>query len=1118
MNQIQLNSEQEIAKKHIDGPLLIIAGAGSGKTATLTARVWYMIEEQGIVPSNIMMVTFTNKAATEMRERVAKMLWVDTPRNLFSNSNFPTIGTFHSIWIMILKQSLKSPLLNSPLSWEGEGLGVRSDFVIYDESDKTSVLKGIVKNDLHLDEKQYKPRQIWAYISNAKSKLITPIGYEREVDSELKEIVHQVYTKYEQRLQQNNAIDFDDILIKTYQILKQYPDILDAYQNKYQYIMVDEYQDTNKPQYEIISLLASKYNNLAVVWDDSQCLVWDTNINIPEWKKQIKDIKIWDLVQSYDGGVNPKYYPVTDIYKNSKQGELYTITTQSWKQIQSTGEHIFFCNPEENFIHWYEYGVYLMYKHKIGYRIWFTRFKWLTKNTKKNIYGLRKRLNWEQADYAWILATTNNKKQAKYLEQYYSYKYWIPQTIFSAKWKLTELDQNDINSIFKNINTLENARALLSDLNISKNYPHIIAQASNRNKTLRVNINFLMMWWNENNRRFWMYRVTVHSSHKRVIKILKTHFPQLCRSAKFWIRIDKELADYKKIWELTQKIYQLLSENGINTQIIQRLSYTDSSYLFMPAQNLQPWFWITVWDKKSQTYISEPIIKVTSKKEKIDVYDINIKRTHNFVANNFIVHNSIYSWRGADMTNIINFKKDYPDALIVKLEQNYRSTQSIIWAANEVIKNNKFGMQKNLWTNNEQGSDIVYIEAPDDKIEARIISEIILDSWESYSDQLVLYRTNAQSRKIEESLMSKNIPYRIIGGLKFYDRKEIKDLLAYLKIIYNPQDIVSMKRIINTPTRKIGAKSIEILDTYRENFGIDYMQIISNISEIEELKSGAKKSLSIFGKLINNYIDLSKKISVYDLLNHVIKDTEYIAYITDGLPQEEQDAKKENIDELVNLTSEYMGMDPRDSLGIFLEEIALLTDMDTKDERSEYVTLMTIHTSKWLEQQNVFLTGLEDNVFPSFRSIHESNLLEEERRLMYVAMTRARKQLYISRASTRFHFGEYINNPESRFISEIPSKYITRYDLGGSVLWKSDFFSSNSKLECNSLKSDHQAKMVRKVTNNNVGDFSVWDRVEHIRFGTGSITSLTWEIADIKFASGNKPKKMNIKIAPIQKL
>ena len=739
---MQLNPKQEEAKNKIEWPLLIIAWAWSWKTATLTARVEYMIKEKGIDPSSIMMVTFTNKAALEMRERVAKVLWVETPRNLYSKSVFPLIWTFHSIWIFILKNTLSKYLPEELNIW------LKKDFVIYDESDKLSVLKWIIKNDLKLDEKEYPARQIAFYISNAKNSLITAKWYEREVDSSIKEVVYKVYLKYEETLSQNNAIDFDDILVKTLALLK-IPKILDEYQEKYKYLMVDEYQDTNAPQYEIVKLLASKYRNLAVVWDDSQ---------------------------------------------------------------------------------------------------------------------------------------------------------------------------------------------------------------------------------------------------------------------------------------------------------------------------------------------------------------------------------SIYSWRWADMRNIVNFKKDYNEALIVKLEQNYRSTKYIISWANAIIANNNSWIKKELWTDKWEWKKIQYIEAPDDKTEASIISWIIKDSDWDYSDNLILYRTNAQSRQIEESLMIKWIPYRVIWGQKFYDRKEIKDLLAYLKVIYNPNDIVSLKRIINTPTRKIWAKSIEILDNYRESFGISYFNIIENIDEVEELKPAARKALVWFLDIYNKLKAKSHEIVVSDLIKEIINITRYEEYITDWLSVEEKESKLENIEELITVASQYNWMENRESLSTFLEEVSLITDMDKWDDRPDYVTLMTIHTSKWLEQKRVFLTWLEEWLFPSFRSTWEQAALEEERRLMYVAVTRAREELFISRAKERFHFWEYNRNPESRFMQEIPKDVIENYDMSDFIKSKTSTFSFSSN-DFNTLKSDSNTYISKrpKTNNNNISDFPVWTRVNHPKFWDWIITSLSWEIWTISFV-WVWSKKMNIKIAPIRKI
>ncbi len=737
---MNLNPKQEEAKNKIDWPLLIIAWAGSWKTATLTARVNYMINEKNINPSSIMMVTFTNKAAKEMRDRVAKSLWVTPPKNIYSKSNFPLIWTFHSIWIFFLKEML------SKYSSDELNIGLKNDFIIYDESDKLSLLKWIIKDDLLLDEKEYPARKVAFYISNAKNSLISAKAYEKEIDNTMKEIVYKVYIKYEDRLKQNNAIDFDDILIKTLNLIS-IPEILSIYHEKYKYLMIDEYQDTNMPQYKICSLLAYKYKNLAVVWDDSQ---------------------------------------------------------------------------------------------------------------------------------------------------------------------------------------------------------------------------------------------------------------------------------------------------------------------------------------------------------------------------------SIYSWRWANMSNIINFKKDYPDALIVKLEQNYRSTKNIISWANSVIWNNSSWIKKELWTDNIDWEKINYIEAPDDRIEANTISEIIwknIDNWKKYTEHLILYRTNAQSRLIEESLMRKGVPYRVVGWQKFYDRKEIKDILAYLRVIHNLDDVVNMKRIINVPSRKIWAKTIEILDNYRDSFNLNYPTILHNIDEVEWIKPAALKSLSEFYNLFVSFCDASKSMQVSDLINYIVKNIWYKEYIKYWLSEEEYESKCSNIDELINVASEYNWIEGREWLSQFLEEVALVTDMDWKDDRPDYVTLMTIHTSKWLEENTVFLTWLEENIFPSFRSVWDNFALEEERRLMYVAMTRAREHLYISRASERFQFWEFVRNRESRFISEIPSEYIETYKLDTT----NSFFSSSITVVGTSFESNIPRKTLKPQVNNDLSQFKVWDKVEHHKFWIWTIIDLLWEIASIYFWL-NWTKKMNIKIAPVKKL
>jgi DNA helicase II / ATP-dependent DNA helicase PcrA len=746
---MNLNKKQQEAINQTEWPLLIIAWAWSWKTTTLAHRVKHMITQKDIPAKNIMMVTFTNKASKEMREKVAKTMWITPPKNIYTKLDFPLIWTFHSIWIFLLKETMNSSLLVETkiqnLIW------IKKDFVIYDETDKLSILKSILKNELKLDEKKFPAKKIATYISNAKNNLLTLEDYKKNVDSYIKEIVFETYKNYEKTLVKNNALDFDDILLKTLKIL-QIPEILEKYQEKYKYLMVDEYQDTNKVQYKITKLLASKYKNIAVVWDDSQ---------------------------------------------------------------------------------------------------------------------------------------------------------------------------------------------------------------------------------------------------------------------------------------------------------------------------------------------------------------------------------SIYSWRWANMNNIINFEKDYKNTLVIKLEQNYRSTKNILSWSNTLIQNNSSWIKKKLWTDNQTWEKISYIQAINDKLEANTIANIITSSkseWWKYSDNLVLYRTNAQSRQIEEAFLKNNIPYKIIWGLKFYNRKEIKDILSYLKVIYNSDDLVSIKRIINIPPRKIWSRSIEILDNYKNNFELPYKQVIENVEEINELRKTTKESIKSFWNILKKLTQKSKEINVADLIGEIIKITNYEEYIIEWLTTEEAQTKKDNINELISVASEYNWMEPRDSLSQFLEEVSLISDMDIKDERSDYVTLMTIHIAKWLEEKNVFVTWLEESIFPSFRSVNDVDLLEEERRLMYVAMTRAKEKLYISRAKERFYFWNFVKNKESRFVLEIQSEFLEEYKSLGNEQDALSFFSQESCFDF-SKESNNTWRCVKKVSlnNNDVSTFSLWDNILHTKFWTGYISELNWEIASISF-KWVWTKKMNIRIAPVKKI
>lgn len=742
-----LNSEQLRAVSITEGPLLILAWAGSGKTHTLTERVYYMIQEIGIEPTSILCVTFTNKASREMRERIAKKLGKNMPLSFGIPRDFPLVSTFHSMWVMFLRQHIDKIWYNR-------------NFSIYDEDDVRSILKEII-DDKKIDPKDAAPRQVQYEISLAKNNNIWPDQYAIQVDSHFKWLVAEIFPEYLKKMKYNNALDFDDILIKTKEILG-IPSILEYYQNIFQYFCVDEYQDTNTIQYDIIQLLASKSRNLCVVGDD--------------------------------------------------------------------------------------------------------------------------------------------------------------------------------------------------------------------------------------------------------------------------------------------------------------------------------WQWI-------------------------------------------------YSWRWANIANILNFQHDFPGAEVVKLEQNYRSSGNIINAANVVIKNNTTALDKRMWTEAAEGDLIEIHECTNERDEAEKIGNFVQKNPDTWA---VLYRTNGQSRAIEEALIRKDIQYEIVWGLKFYDRKEIKDIIAYLKLIMTPTDSIAWKRIVNTPPRKIGPTSIEKITKYVNMSGIDYLSLIepvnnrnqttfeditweNHIDQIIELKNAWKNAFSIFCQLMKDITEESQKLSVRLLIEYIIRKIHYQEYLEENFSPPEVDAKMDTIQELKNLASRYDLLTPSESLMHFLEDIALITAEQNNETDAPKVVLMTTHSAKWLEFTNVIIAWAEEWVFPHSRSLFDTPQLEEERRLWYVAMTRAKEKLIITRTNERFSFGTYSSNTASRFIHEIPKEYSKYFAM--KKLFMTDFLwtSGESDLIGNwwQMEEGNKKLWLGAQVKNALQDFSLWDQVEHKKFGIGTIISLHGDVAQIVFPSGIK--NLNIRIAPLTK-
>lgn len=728
-----LNPEQQKAVKATEGPLLIMAGAGSGKTRVLTHRIGYLMVEKGVNPYNILAITFTNKAAREMRERIGKIMG-GTAEQVW-------ISTFHSMCVRILRRDI-------------DRIGFNRNFTILDSTDQLSVIKGILKAN-NIDPKKFDPRAILGSISSAKNELIAPDEYAKTAGGYYEKIVSDVYEEYQKRLRKNQALDFDDLIMSTIQLFKRVPEVLEYYQHKFQYIHVDEYQDTNRAQYLLVKLLAARFKNLCVVGDSDQ---------------------------------------------------------------------------------------------------------------------------------------------------------------------------------------------------------------------------------------------------------------------------------------------------------------------------------------------------------------------------------SIYRWRGADIANILSFEKDYPNATVILLEQNYRSTKRILAAANNVIANNVNRKPKNLWTENQQGNKIVYYRADSEQGEAQFVAgkvkELTKNDRFKLSDIAVLYRTNAQSRVMEEVFLKSNIDYTIVGGTKFYDRKEIKDMLAYLRLIANPDDDISLQRVINVPKRGIGSTSIDKLANFAAMHDLSLFQALASV-ELIGLSPKTTRAAAEFRDLIQNYTRMQEFLSVTELVEDVLEKSGYREMLKAEKSIEAQ-SRLENLDELMSVTKTFEKASEDKSLIAFLTDLALVADIDSLEDdgdQADAVVLMTLHSAKGLEFPVVFIIGMEEGVFPHSRSLMEEAEMEEERRLAYVGITRAEQSLFLTNAQMRTLFGRTNMNPPSRFIHELPAELIEEVEPPQRTAVP---FDSHR----NSFRTPPARKPVmRPVATATGGDELAWkvgDKAEHKKWGIGTVVSVKGDgegtELDIAFPSPTGVKRLLAKFAPINKV
>lgn len=1084
MNEILegLNDKQYEAVINTEGPCLVIAGAGSGKTKVLTHKIAYLIQEKNVLPWNILAITFTNKAANEMKERIAGLVG-DAAKDMW-------IGTFHSICVRILRKFI-------------DRIGFNSSFIIFDTSDQKSLVKRCLK-ELDIDDKILGDKTCLYEISNAKNEMLEPDNYRAKVHGDFKrEKIANVYELYQKKLKENNAIDFDDIINFTIKILLENPDVLEYYTNKFKYILVDEYQDTNKSQFTLVTMLASKHGNITAVGDNDQCLVGDTKIQTVSGTKTIKEIKEGEKVLCAAGNGNIKEGIVESKKIKDYKGDIIKITTQDGNIIKGTPNHIIFAKLAPDYNNFY---VYLMYKQGLGYRIGQTRG--VRKNDKSEIQnGLSVRMRQEKGDKIWLIKTCKTLQEARYFESYYAFLYGIPTLVFHPVGRELQWTQKNINELFNNIDTESRAEKLMQDLGIFKEYPLIVPQASIRGGTQRKIVNIVYFAGTERKDGKCGHRVYINSSDENFKKqLIKNGLNTRKGKASTW-RVEIERAKYEDAYEFAENISNISNDIIVSSKIN---LIKHKFFNFMPLSHIRENMIVVVYENGE---LKEDIVKkVEIEKFEGKVYDLNIQEYRQYFANNICVHNCIYGFRGSDITNILNFEKDFPGTKIIKLEQNYRCTGSILNIANEVIKNNEVKYEKKLWTENEEG-ELPKVYCSDNEYdEGRYIVEQIehLRRQEKYkySDFAVLYRMNTQSRAIEDILRREMVPYKIVGGLKFYERKEIKDIISYLRLVQNPSDNISLNRIINEPKRGIGRTSLETVEQTAGQFNTSMYEVIKNANNygLNRVYTNSRE----FVNCIEEFIAQKNNLKISELIQKILKDTGYLKTLEDENTDETKN-RIANLEEFLNVAIEFEEESAENTLNEFLEGITLSSDLDNIEETDESVTLMTLHSAKGLEFPVVFLVGMEEGVFPGYKSIGEDKEIEEERRLCYVGITRAKERLFLTRSKQRTTFGSTTYNQPSRFLKEIPANMLDGYEeaIEGKTTYEKESlgesgytWSYGSKSQSNMFRTAESfLNSLKKQPQNQVVNFSQYQagvKVYHKKFGEGIINYVEPEGDDLK--------------------
>jgi DNA helicase-2/ATP-dependent DNA helicase PcrA len=989
-----LNEDQRQAVASPLGAALVLAGAGSGKTRVLVHRVAWLIQVEGVSPHGILAVTFTNKAAAEMRSRIETLLGLP--------SGAMWLGTFHGLAHRLLR-----------IHWREAGLP--QSFQILDSEDQARVMRKVLKA-LDLDETRWIPREILWFINAQKDEGHRPKHIKDDGDPTRRQLI-KIYQAYEEACQRAGVVDFAELLLRAYELWRDNPALLQHYRTRFQHVLVDEFQDTNAIQYKWLMLLTAQGGMPFVVGDDDQCLAAGTQVTMGNGvKRPIESVVAGDFVLSNCGGGDLRPARVTECFAKRRKGPLICLHLRSGAVIKSTPEHVHFAGyvlgetPQT-------YFLYLMHKEGVGFRLGTSQV--YTQGQEKPMVGFKQRALQEHADALWIIRTHDSENEARIDEVLTSLRFGLPTCPFvPRKGKGVNgfaHDATHLRRIFSSLDTLIAAERLLEEAGLDIDRPHHRPQGRNSNRR-----NIVITLCGDKRGSTPMHRISVAGVSLKDRSTLQAM--GLCvRAAKShggsW-RYETARADFGELMSIARSIRERL-----DGRFVLQGHMLDRSLPFVTAASIRAGMVMAVEPGKFDV-----VERIERETHDANVYDLNVERTHNFIAGGVVTHNSIYRWRGARVENLNQFRRDFPAAVLYKLEQNYRSTGTILKAANALIANNTSRLGKTLWTSGEEGEKVKLYAAFNERDEADFVVNRIRE-WVARGgarrEVAVLYRSNAQSRVFEEAFLNARMPYRVYGGLRFFERAEIKDALAYLRLIASRADDTSFERVVNLPVRGIGAKTMDLVrDTARAN-GTSLWN--GAIGAQSALPQRAAQALQSFMELIDRFAREANGLELHEQVDHVIQ----MSGLIEHFKKEKGERGEGRIENLLELVSAARGFSPETEaeaelspLESFLAHAVLESGEGQADPYDDCVQMMTLHSAKGLEFPVVFLAGMEDGLFPHQRSVADLAGLQEERRLCYVGATRAMRHLYITYAEQRRLYGVDAYGQPSRFISELPPDLI----------------------------------------------------------------------------------------------